>query len=377
MLRSSATEAVSTRVKTSHTGSLPRPEALIESGVLEPDVVTGAVVDLVRHPVEIGIDVVGDGEAGKPSYATYVVDRLAGFGGSEPVPPARGRADLEDFPSYRAWRAGRDAGGGGLPETLPVCTGPVSYAGHRLLAKQLADLSAATGVAGVELAFATAASPGLIERFMRNRYYASVTEYLGALADAMKVEYDAIVAAGFQLQIDCPDLTAGWNARTGDLAAHRRLVSERLEMIDHATRDIPPERIRLHICWGNYEGPHHHDIPLVDIIDLLVGARPGALSFEAANPRHEHEWEIFESRPIPDDQVLIPGVLDSTTNYIEHPRLVAQRIGRYTRLVGSDRVLAGTDCGFATFGVSGSVAPDIAWAKLATLAEGADLAAGA
>ena len=240
---------------------------------------------------------------------------------------------------------------------------------------QLDALRAAVGDAGLDDVFVTAASPGVIARFMPNRHYPDDAAYLAALADAMKTEYDAIAAAGFVLQLDCPDLTAGWHARDGDLAAHRRLVAQRLEILDHATRDIAPERMRLHMCWGNYEGPHHHDIELRHVVDLLLGARPCGLSFEGANPRHEHEWTVFTDPDVrvPDDTVLVPGVLDTTTNYIEHPELVAQRIGRYVDAVGPDRVLAATDCGFATFAAAPSVDPDIAWAKLTSLVDGAAL----
>jgi 5-methyltetrahydropteroyltriglutamate--homocysteine methyltransferase len=358
----------STKVLSTHSGSLPRPSWLIDDGEPTAEAVTRAVAEVVGRQVEIGIDVIGDGEAGKVSYATYVLDRLAGFGDFDQVPPAKGRPDLADFPGFRLGDANRI---GGPPPVLPVCVGPVSYVGQELLTRELEDLARAAGAAGADLAFVTAASPGLIARFMPNRFYANDSAYLQALGEVMKQEYDAIAAAGFQVQLDCPDLTAGWHARDGDIDSHRRGVAERLEIIDNATRDIPSELLRLHICWGNYEGPHHHDIPLADLIDLLVAARPGTLSFEAANPRHEHEWEIFEDFDLPEDRRLIPGVIDSTTNYIEHPRLVAQRIERYTRLLGPERVLAGTDCGFATWGVSGSVNPGIAWAKLAVLAEGA------
>jgi 5-methyltetrahydropteroyltriglutamate--homocysteine methyltransferase len=364
--------AAGTRIASTHAGSLPRPPWLIEGADLTEGAVTRAVAEVVSRQVEIGIDVVGDGEAGKASYATYVLDRLAGFGDSDQVPPAKGRPDLTDFPSYRPG-AGTNRTGG-PPTVLPVCVGPISYVGQELLRRQLEDLAVAVGEAGADRAFVTAASPGLIARFMPNRFYAGESEYLQALGAAMKQEYDAIAAAGFQVQLDCPDLTAGWHATDGDLDSHRRLVAERLEVIDDATRDIPADMLRLHTCWGNYEGPHHHDIPLGALIDLLIAAHPAALSFEAANPRHEHEWEIFEDFDLPEDQQLIPGVIDSTTNYIEHPRLVAQRLERYTRLVGPERVVAGTDCGFATWGSSGSVNPEIAWAKLAVLAEGAALA---
>ena len=220
----------------------------------------------------------------------------------------------------------------------------------------------------------TAASPGVIASFLRNVHYPSHEEYLSALADAMKIEYDEIHRSGFVLQLDCPDLAAGRYHYGDDLESFRRRVALHLEALDHATRDIPAEQLRLHLCWGNYEGPHNHDVPLRDIIDLVLAARPGAISFEAANPRHAHEWVVFEDVPLPAGKVLIPGVLDSTTNYIEHPELVSQRLVRFAELVGRENVIAGTDCGFATFASRPTVHPTIAWAKLRAMAEGAELA---
>jgi len=339
----------------------------LRPGASETDV-GRAVTEVVAHQRDVGIDVVGDGEMGKPSYATYVLDRLAGFGAVSDTPfLGRGRADLADFPHYRARLEQETAAAIG---DQPVCVGALAYVGRRALDAELAHLQAATAGGGTEV-FCTAASPGVIARFMPNRHYPDDHAYLWALADVMKEEYDAIAAAGFVLQLDCPDLTAGWNARTGDLAAQRAVVAERLEALDHATRDVPADRLRMHLCWGNYEGPHHHDIPLGSILDLVLGARPTAVSFEGANPRHEHEWRIFEELALPADSILIPGVIDSTTNYIEHPELVAQRICRYAEAVGREQVIAGTDCGFATFATMDTVDPDIAWAKLGALAEGA------
>lgn len=356
-------------ILTTHTGSLPRP------AWLDPDAqgpaVARAVAEVVKRQLAAGLDVINDGEAGKPSYATYVLGRLSGFG-SESDPPflGRGRPDLADFPAY----AGRlQSERTGVIGRTPACVSEVRYTGREQLDAELSRLRAATtGIAGE--VFCSAASPGVISRFMPNRHYPDEGSYLAALADAMKEEYDAIAAAGFVLQLDCPDLTVGWHAVTGDLGAHRAMVAERLAALDHATRDIPAGQLRLHLCWGNYEGPHHHDIPLADIIDLVLAARPAGISFEGANPRHEHEWAVFDGRDLPGETVLIPGVVDSTTNYIEHPELVAQRIGRYAGAAGRHRVIAGTDCGFATFATTSVVDPDIAWAKLAALTEGARLA---
>ncbi len=357
------------RILTTHTGSLPRPAGLgADAGGPQ---VARAVAEVVQRQLKAGLDVVNDGEAGKPSYATYVLDRLDGFGGETDTPfLGRGRADLADFPAYRERLSQGQSAAIGVQ---PVCVADVRYTGRDRLNAELSRLRAATLGAPGEV-FCTAASPGVIARFMPNRHYPDEESYLQALADAMKQEYDAIAAAGFVLQLDCPDLTVGWDARTGDLDAHRAMVRQRLAALDYATRDIPAGQLRLHLCWGNYEGPHHHDIPLADIIDLVLAARPSAVSFEGANPRHEHEWAIFDGRNLPDGTVLIPGVIDSTTNYIEHPALVAQRIGRYADVVGRERVIAGTDCGFATFAGMAVVDPDIAWAKLAALAEGARLA---
>jgi 5-methyltetrahydropteroyltriglutamate--homocysteine methyltransferase len=357
-------------ILTTHTGSLPRPEWLT-AGAPGPDVAR-AVAEVVGLQRSAGIDVVSDGEAGKASYATYVTNRLTGFGAADDAPfLGRGRPDLADFPGY-ARRLSQQISGGVMDER-PVCVGDVRYTGHAALEAELDHLRQATEGAAADV-FCTAASPGVIARFLPNRHYPSEADYLAALADAMKEEYDAIAAAGFILQLDCPDLTAGWDPRTGDLSAHRAMVAERLAVLDHATRDIPGDRMRLHLCWGNYEGPHHLDLPLEAIIDLVIAARPDGVSFEGANPRHEHEWAIFEGRRLPDATVLIPGVIDSTTNFIEHPELVAQRIGRYADAVGRERVLAGTDCGFATAVDITTVDPGIAWAKLAALSEGARLA---
>jgi 5-methyltetrahydropteroyltriglutamate--homocysteine methyltransferase len=357
-------------ILTTHTGSLPRPAWL--PGDAPGPVVARAVTEVVSRQQAAGIDVVSDGEMGKASYATYVTGRLTGFGDADDAPfLGRGRSDLADFPGY-AQRLSQQLSGGLLDER-PVCVGDVRYTGRAALDAELEHLGRATEGSDADV-FCTAASPGVIARFLPNRHYPSETAYLSALADAMKEEYDAIAAAGFILQLDCPDITAGWHARTGDLTAHRAMVAERLALLDHATRDIPADRMRLHLCWGNYEGPHHHDLPLEAIIDLVLGARPDGVSFEGANPRHDHEWAIFADRDLPDGTVLIPGVVDSTTNFIEHPELIAQRIGRYADVVGRERVLASTDCGFATAADITVVDPDIAWAKLAALSEGTRLA---
>lgn len=355
------------RVLTTHTGSLPRPTGLPPGGAA-PGELREAVAAVVRSQVGAGIDVVSDGEASKASYATYVTERLTGFGGRGRLIAPR---DAEEFPGW----AERMFADPSLTEVLrgPACIGPVAYRGTSAVEADIANLKAATAGGEVTEGFLSAASPGVIALFLENQHYGSEEEYLGALADAMKTEYDAIHRAGILLQLDCPDLAMGWNVAElgGTKAQFLKEVASRVEAINHATRDIPPEQMRLHLCWGNYEGPHHRDIPLEEILEEVLRARPAAFSFEGANPRHEHEWRVFEEVRLPEGKVIIPGVIDSTTNYIEHPELVAQRIVRYAELVGMENLLAGTDCGFATFASFVPVDPEIVWAKLASLAEGA------
>jgi 5-methyltetrahydropteroyltriglutamate--homocysteine methyltransferase len=360
------------RILVTHTGSLPRPEAL-PADISERSAahLSDAVRSVVQSQVHAGVDVVNDGEASKRGYANYVAERLSGFGGaSGPVWPK----DLDDFPQFGAQMRANQ----GLAKRLsnPACIGPVAYTGTSLVQTDIANLRQATDGQDVTEVFMSAASPGVIAIFQPNEYYASDEEYIAALADAMKTEYDAIHAAGLVLQLDCPDLAMGWNMAGlgGTREAFIATVAAHVAAINHATRDIPPERMRLHLCWGNYAGPHTSDIPLAEIIGEVLEARPAALSFEGANPRHAHEWTVFEELTLPDGKVIIPGVIDSTTNYVEHPELVAQRIERYAGLVGRENVLAGSDCGFATFGRSSTVHPEVAWAKLATMAEGARLA---
>jgi 5-methyltetrahydropteroyltriglutamate--homocysteine methyltransferase len=362
----------SDRILTTHTGSLPRPASLTDRH--DQQAVQAAVRETVGRQLAAGVDVINDGEASKASYSTYVTDRLSGFGGEPVIVPRWG---YENFPEYARKQWGEaDSPVRSVTAGNPSCDGPVSYADPSLVTADIAHLraAAASAPAATEL-FLSAASPGVIEMFMPNRYYPSTGDYLFALAEAMKAEYDAIYAAGLVLQLDCPDLACDWaRGERRTLAEFRRTVAQRLEALDYATRDIPGEAMRLHLCWGNYEGPHHTDIPLADIIDLVLQARPMAVSFEGANPRHEHEWQIFEEVKLPDGKILVPGVLDSTTNYIEHPELVSQRICRYAGLVGRQNVMAGTDCGFATFASFITVEPEITWAKLAAMAEGARLA---
>jgi 5-methyltetrahydropteroyltriglutamate--homocysteine methyltransferase len=358
------------RFLTTHTGSLPRPAGLTD--LADPIAVRAAVEETVRGQREAGVDIVNDGEVSKPSYATYVTDRLTGFEGEPVVHAWRGR-EVADFPEYYA----RLRAAGGLGVATPPCTGPVSYVSLVQVETDIANLEASAEGTGAAELFMSAASPGIIALYMPdNEYYASTEEYIFALADAMKTEYDAIYQAGLILQVDCPDLPSGGGGDDvrGDRDEFRKQVALRLAAVDHATRDIPADRMRLHLCWGNGEGPHHTDVPLADFIDLVLSARPGAISFEGANPRHEHEWKLWEDVKLPDGKVIIPGVLDSTTNFIEHPELVAQRLIRYADVVGKTSVIAGTDCGFATIAGMHTVDPRITWAKLAALSEGARLA---
>jgi len=367
------------RVLTTHTGSLPRPADL--TGLLEAlDAGTAtdaagfdarvrrAVADVVRRQVETGVDVVNDGEQGKVGYSTYVRHRLTGFGGQGAVPK---RADWADFPEAAARAERRSV------VARPTCNGPIDWKDRAAVQKDLANLTAALAGAPPAEAFMTSASPGVIAHFLKNEHYPSREAYLARLADVMKEEYDAIHRAGFLLQVDCPDLAMGRHLAFAELsdAEFVKIAEANVEALNHALRDIPPDRLRLHLCWGNYEGPHHRDISLREILRVALRARPQALSFEGANPRHEHEWIVFREIRLPDDRVIVPGVLDSTTNFIEHPELVAQRLVRYAEVVGRERVLAGTDCGFATFARSAAIVePEIAWAKLASMVEGARLA---
>jgi 5-methyltetrahydropteroyltriglutamate--homocysteine methyltransferase len=353
------------RILTTHTGSLPRPASLTDRA--DPQAVKAAVAETVRRQREAGVDIVNDGEVSKPSYATYVTERLSGFDG-EPIPLQWRSREIDDFPEY--YEKLRAQLGGTLIAT-PPCTGPVAYRDRTKVEADIANLKASAGDA--EEVFMSAASPGIIAGYMpSNQYYPSTEAYIFALADAMKEEYDAIYQAGIVLQLDCPDLPgAVHDASDGEF---RKQVAMRLAALDHATRDIPPDRLRLHLCWGNGEGPHHADVPLAEFIDLVLAARPSAVSFEGANPRHEHEWAVFEDVKLPEGMVIIPGVLDSTTNFIEHPELVAQRLVRYADLVGRSNVMAGSDCGFATIADHMIVDPRITWAKLAAMAEGAKLA---
>jgi 5-methyltetrahydropteroyltriglutamate--homocysteine methyltransferase len=369
------------RILTTHTGSLPRPPDLLEmiqarergdpyNTQAFQDRLHTAVADIVRQQVEAGIDIVSDGELGKPSFATYVKNRISGFNGQNPE-----RRIFADRAEFSEWNAQT-----GPPSytmtTRPFCTAPLSWKDRSAVDMDIANLKAALAHVPAEEAFIPAASLGIIAEIMLNQYYATEEEYLFALAEVMKEEYRAIAAAGFLVQIDAPDAAMGRHAQfwNRSLADFRRALSLRVEALNHALSDIPQDQIRYHICWGNYEGPHTHDVPLKDIVDLMLAVRAGAYSVEAANPRHAHEWQVWEEVTLPEGKMLIPGVIDSTTNFVEHPEVVAQRIVQYANLVGRENVIAGTDCGFGTSAGIPRVHPTVMWAKFRALAEGARLA---
>jgi 5-methyltetrahydropteroyltriglutamate--homocysteine methyltransferase len=369
------------RFLTTHTGSLPRPESLVramfakEEGVpVDPAAlaqeIRAAVAAVVARQLAAGVDVVNDGEMSKPSYATYIKDRLDGFGGES---RALVYQDLVDYPEF-AKRVFGDPGRS--RRRTPGCNGPIAVRDPAAAATDATNLQAALAAAGGSEAFLSAASPGVVALFFQNAYYPSDEAYLYAIAEAMRHEYETVVAAGFVLQIDCPDLAMGRHIQYAalGLAEFRNKARLNIEALNHALANLPADRLRLHLCWGNYEGPHHCDVPLAEIIETVLLAKPSGLSFEAANPRHGHEWTVFESMKLPEGKVLIPGVIESKTNFIEHPELVAQRIARYARLVGRENVIAGSDCGYGTWVGQAAVDPGIVWAKLASLATGAHLA---
>jgi 5-methyltetrahydropteroyltriglutamate--homocysteine methyltransferase len=369
------------RFLTTHTGSLPRPDDLIrmmyakEEGVpVDRQAlaarVRSAVAEIVKKQADAGIDLVNDGELSKPSYATYVKDRLAGFGGTGNTFVYQ---DLADFPKLQQKVFGDP---GRSRRKTPACNAPISVRDPQAAIADVDNLKSALGAVQARGAFMSAASPGVVAVFFRNDHYPNEEAYLYAIADAMREEYEAVAKAGFVLQIDCPDLAMGKHIKYHDvdLKTFRKAAQLNIEAMNHALVNIPAEQLRIHVCWGNYEGPHHYDVPLADVIDLVFKAKPNAISFEAANPRHAHEWTLFETVKLPDGKVLIPGVIESKANFIEHPELVAQRIGRYARLVGRENVMAGSDCGYGTWVGQAAVDPDVVWAKLSALSEGARIA---
>ena len=372
------------KILTSHVGSLPRSQKVVDfifarENEVKYDqtefdsVMSHAVEQTVLKQVEAGVDIVSDGETSKISYATYVKDRYNGFSGdSERNAPA----DLKMFPGFLE----RLADDGGTPQyARPMCTGEISSKGQGELEKDINNLKTAMAKSGIERGFMNAASPGVISLFLQNSHYKNRESYLAALADVMRQEYETIVAAGLDLQLDCPDLALSRHMLFNDLTDDEfvKVAETHVAALNHALQNIPEEKVRVHICWGNYEGPHCCDIGMDKVFSTLMSAKAKYLLFETSNPRHAHEWKVFRDRKseIPENKVLVPGVVDTTTNFVEHPELVAQRIDRFVEIVGVDRVIAGSDCGFGTFAGYGAVDPDIAYAKLKSLSEGSKIAA--
>jgi 5-methyltetrahydropteroyltriglutamate--homocysteine methyltransferase len=369
------------RILTTHVGSLPRTDAItdlllrkergeaVEAREFDGGV-AAAIKDVVKKQADIGIDVVSDGETSKIGYATYIKDRLTGFGGENTAKP---HLDLRDHPDLRK-RMTAFTG----PQTFKrlCCVGPVELRDREAVHKDIANFRAALDGVRVTEGFLNAASPGIVSSFQPNKYYPSHDAYLEAVAAAMQDEYEAIVKAGFLLQVDCPDLAMSRHTGFQDLseAEFLKRAEQQVEVLNHALRNVPANALRMHICWGNYEGPHDHDIPLQKILGIVLKAKPQAISFEASNPRHAHEWVVWSEAKLPEDKVLMPGVLDSSTNFVEHPELVAQRIERFAGIVGRERVIAATDCGFGTFAGYGKIDPAVAYKKLASMVEGARLA---
>jgi 5-methyltetrahydropteroyltriglutamate--homocysteine methyltransferase len=381
-VKADTTMPITDRILTTHVGSLPRPQSVIEllfaeerGDDIDPyhldQLLQQSVAEVVRLQEDAGLDVVSDGEMSKISYATYIRHRLTGFDGDSARPTPQ---DLDDFPQFRD----RLVSEGHSPTyRRPVCVGPIGVKDCAPVMRDIARLQHAISGSRAVAGFMTAVSPGTVGVFQPNQYYRSHDAYMQAVAAAMRVEYEEIVRAGFILQVDCPDLAMGRHSRFKhmDDAQFLRCAEIHVDALNEAVANISADRMRMHVCWGNYEGPHTHDIPLETILPIVLKARPSMLLIEGANPRHEHEWEIWTRHRLPDDKVLVPGVIDTSTNYVEHPELVAQRIVRFANIVGRERVIAGTDCGMGTFAGFGPVHPEIAWAKLRSLTRGAELAA--
>jgi 5-methyltetrahydropteroyltriglutamate--homocysteine methyltransferase len=372
------------RILTTHVGSLPRTEAVV--ALLEArenragfdaaafdHIIRQAVLDTVKRQVEIGIDIVSDGETSKISYATYVRDRLSGFSEEGSTETPRPHLDVAPFPDLQRKMALLT---GPRRFKRVSCIGPVKLRNSDLLERDLANLRAASAAVRPFDAFMNAASPGVVTSFLPNAYYPTHEAYVEAVADAMRAEYEAIVTAGFVLQIDCPDLAMSRHTGFQALSESEflRRAAFHVDALNHALARVPADMVRIHICWGNYEGPHTHDIDLVKIVDIVLRAKAQAISLEAANPRHEHEWAVWKEVRLPDDKLLLPGTIDTSTNYVEHPALVAERIIRFAKVVGRERVIASTDCGFGTAAGHGKIEPGVAFLKLGALVEGAALA---
>jgi 5-methyltetrahydropteroyltriglutamate--homocysteine methyltransferase len=377
----------SERFLTTHTGSLPRPDDLVDLVVrreagepVDPSALAArvrtAVADVAQRQVDVGIDLPSDGEFSKPGFNNYVKDRLTGFGGEQTPWRLPEMADFPDFRPFTMLRPGDSAPRSGPVRLAPTCIGPIAPKDPAAVRTDIANLRSALQRLNVAEAFMTAASPGSVALIINNAYYQTQEAYLFALADAMRDEYRAIVDAGFVLQLDCPDLGMCGHIQyaNASLEEFRQAIAVHIEALNHAIQGLPANRIRVHLCWGNYLGPHTRDRPLRDIVDLVLRANVGGISYEASNPRHEHEWRVWQEVSLPPDMVLIPGVIDSHSNYVEHPQVVADRIMRVAQVVGKERVIAGSDCGFGTFAAIRNVAASIAWAKLGSLVEGARLA---
>jgi 5-methyltetrahydropteroyltriglutamate--homocysteine methyltransferase len=363
------------RILTTHTGSLPRPAAVVEqllagkrSGPELDSAVAAAVADVIARQQAAGIDIINDGEQGRTDYTVHVIDRLHGFEGESDVPRGTGEPEFPELAQLLKQFASPF-------QHRPACSGPVSWKDFSAVEADIARAKAAITKAGVAEAFMTSPSPGQIARYLKNAYYKTVVEYLFTLADVMNREYRAIVEAGFILQLDCPDLAMSYNLYPGiAIADYRKIIAMNVEALNQAVKSLPADRMRMHVCWGSTLGPHHGDVLLKDIVDIVLTGKPQAVSFPGANPRHGHEWKIWNDVKVPDGKIIIPGVIDSTSNFVEHPELVADRIRQYAGAVGRENVIAGVDCGFGTFAGRVQVDSKIVWMKLASLAEGARLA---
>jgi 5-methyltetrahydropteroyltriglutamate--homocysteine methyltransferase len=369
------------RILTTHVGSLPRSQPVVEQLLIRESGARGddalydrtmraGVSEIVRQQVAAGIDVISDGETSKVSYATYMKDRLSGFGGDNERRVAKDLQPFAEFRTRMAVFAGKQA------FKRQGCIGPIAVIERETLRKDIENLRAAADAHAAHEAFMNSASPGVVSAFQPNQYYPTHEAYVEAIGAAMQEEYEAIVAAGLVLQLDCPDLAMARHTGFQQLSENEFLkrAEHQVEVLNHALRNVPASALRMHVCWGNYEGPHDHDIPLEKIMRIVLKAKPAAILFEASNPRHAHEWIVWRDTKIPDDKVLVPGLLTSTSNYVEHPELIAQRIQQFADIVGRERVMAGTDCGFGTFAGIGKMDPGISWLKLAALVEGARLA---
>lgn len=365
-----------------HTGSLPRPDDLIQlmwavgdgipvdAAALEARI-ESAVSEVVERQVQAGVSIINDGEMSKPSYGTYVKNRLGGFGGDSPQ--SYHFQDLVDFPRSAAIVTNNP---GRRKRSAPACTAPITVVEPEAAHKDMEHLKAAAERIGAAATFSSAASPGVISFFFANEYYPNHEAYVFAIAEAMRHEYEAIAAAGATVQLDCPDLAMGRHSAYAQLDddEFKRTIEINIAALNHAVRNIPADKLRMHLCWGNYPGPHHHDVAMADIIDIVWKAKPRTVLFEAANPRHAHEWTLFSDRPVPDDKIICPGVIEPQSNYIEHPELVAQRLERWATVVDPRQLMAGVDCGFSIHVGIQSIDPDVAWHKLAAMAAGCEIA---